>query len=359
VFATAATLAVSRIVLGDSIRLSGGQHRDVRAFQGAMDRIARPARLGEPFRPIPSRDIEVTFHEAGHILGSASIEISSGRARLLLSGDLGRPGSPILRDYNTAWAPGRPFDLVVMESTYGGREHEHDPGAVREALFGIVTRALKDGGHIVVPAFAVGRTQSLIYHLDALVESGRLAGLPVAIDSPMGLRMTEVYSTFRQLFDEEALEKLSRDDDPLDFKGLYAVRKGRDSRRLRDLGQSILIIAGSGMCTGGRVVEHLIELLPLSQTNVMFVGYQAPGTLGARIVSAAARAGDGASETVRVRGQEIPVRAHVDVLHGLSAHADRVELAAWLDAIPDVRKVALHHGEPASQEAFAKWYEAR
>ncbi len=356
VFGTAATLAISRIVLGDGIRLHGGAHRDVRAFLGGFDHLARSVKYDEPFRPLPNRDIQVVFREAGHILGSASIEVISPSSRVIFSGDLGRPNAPILRDYNTSWNDDRPVDLVVMESTYGDREHKLSDDQVREELLAIIERARSDGGHILVPAFAIGRTQALISHLDNLVESGRLKDLPVAIDTPMGLRVTETYEVFRQLFDEEALEKLSRNDDPLDFKGLYAVRKGRDSRRLRDIEKSMLIIAGSGMCTGGRIVGHLKELLPYSETNVMFVGYQAPGTLGRRIVDAAAEAKEGPSETVQIKGQPVPVRAGVDVLHGLSAHADRKELAQWLNAIPGVKGVALHHGDRDSQQGFASWY---
>lgn len=356
VFATAPTLAVARIVLGDGIRLKGGGHRDVRAFLGGFDHTAKKVGYGEPFKPVPSRDIEVTFHEAGHILGSASVEVTSPGARVIFSGDLGRPGSPILRDFNTRWSDARPVDLVVMESTYGDRVHERDPASVPDKLLQIIERARTDGGHILVPAFAIGRTQELIYHLDSLVESGRLKGLPVAVDTPMGLRVTDTYEAYSRLFDEESLEKLSHNDDPLDFKGLYAVRKGRDSVRLRDVDGTMMIIAGSGMCTGGRIIGHLEELLPYSETDVVFVGYQAPGTLGRQIVDAAAKRGDGPSEMVDIRGQKVPMRARVHVLHGLSAHADREELATWLDAVPGVRKVALHHGDADAQNGFAKYY---
>jgi len=178
--------------------------------------------------------------------------------------------------------------------------------------------------------------------------------------------MTEAYERFARLYDEEALEKLSRGDDPLDFKGLYAVRKGRDSYRLDEIEQPILIIAGSGMCTGGRIVHHLVELLPRPETDLLFVGYQAPGTPGREILDIARnRPGGrpsmapGTGETVALGGQAVEVNAHVHVLHGLSAHADRGELAAWLDAIPGVGQVLLHHGDQRVQERFASWYEER
>ena len=356
VFGTRATLAISRIVFGDIIRLKGGQHRDVRAFLGGFDHVVRAKPYGESFKPLPNRDIEVTFHEAGHILGSSSIEIKSKSSRILFSGDLGRPGAPVLRDYNTEWDDSVPFDLVVMESTFGDCEHKRTRDQVTEDILKVVERARKDGGHILVPAAAIGRTQELIYHLDKLVEAERLKDLPVALDTPMGLRVTNVYENFKPLFDEESLDKLSRGDDPLDFKGLYAVRKTRDSRKLRELDESMLIISGSGMCTGGRIVDHMRDLLPYSETNVMFLGYQAPGTPGHAIIKAFEAGSEGPSETVKMGGVDVPVRASVDVINGLSAHADRKDLAAWLDRIPNVAKVALHHGDAEVQLAFAKWY---
>ena len=243
-----------------------------------------------------------------------------------------------------------------MESTYGDAIHKHTSDEIRAELLKIIERARKDGGHILIPAFAIGRTQTIINHLDHLVESGQLEDLPVALDSPMGLRVTSKYETFKTLFNQESLDKISRGDDPLDFDGLYAVRKTRDSRKLRDLDKTMLIIAGSGMCTGGRIVDHLKELLPYSETNVLFVGYLAHGTLGRQIIEAAAKGEEGPSETVKIHGNDIPVRAGVDILHGLSAHADQKELAAWLDAVPNVQKVVLHHGDEDAQKAFAAYY---
>jgi metallo-beta-lactamase family protein len=356
IYGSPATLAISRIVLGDGIRLRGGQFRDVRAFLGGFDRIAKEVEYGQPFKLFPNRDIEVTYHNAGHILGSASIEIKTAHSRLLFSGDLGRPGSPLLDDPNTSWDDSKPFDLVIMESTYGNHIHEHSDAQIQDKLLEIIEEAREDGGHIIVPAFALGRTQTLIYHLETLVEAGRLSNLPVALDSPLGLRVTSEYEHFKKLLDSQSLIKLSKEDDPLDFEGLYSVRKTRDSKKLRDLDKTMLIIAGSGMCTGGRVVSHLKELLPYSETNVLFVGYQAPGTLGCKIIEAAAKGADGPSETVTIKGEEVAVRATVDVISSLSGHADKKELAAWLDKIPNVKQVVLYHGDSHAQKAFAEYY---
>jgi metallo-beta-lactamase family protein len=253
-----------------------------------------------------------------------------------------------LRDYCSSWSRAQPLDLVVMEATYGDREHAHTHGDVERALEQIIKRALADGGHILVPAFAIGRTQALLYHLNTLVEARRIPDLPVAVDTPLGLKVTELHQRSRHLYDREAQEQLARGDDPLVFDQLYAVQRGQDSVRLREVSEPMLIIAGSGMCTGGRIVGHLRELLPRAETCVLFVGYQAPGTPGRAIQEAARRQG-----AVRLDGDEVPVRAHVETLSGLSAHADRTELMRWARALPSPRALALHHGEPDAQRALA------
>jgi metallo-beta-lactamase family protein len=203
-----------------------------------------------------------------------------------------------------------------------------------------------------VPAFAIGRTQTLLYHLNTLVEAGRIPKIPVAVDTPMGLKVTHLYEHSRDLFDRDALARIAHGDDPLDFENLFAVRRGSDSVRLRDVKEPLIVIAGSGMCTGGRIIGHLKELLPRSSTTLLFVGYQAPGTAGAAIQSARTR-----GTSVWLDGEDVRVNARVETLSGLSAHADRRELLRWLDALPDVQRVALNHGEPSAQRAFANWAE--
>lgn len=272
---------------------------------------------------------------------------------MIVSGDLGRPSSPILRDPNTTWAPGPPVDVAVVESTYGDRDHHQGHDDIETTLERVIKRALADGGHILVPAFAIGRTQTLIYHLNTLIESGRIPDLMVAVDSPLGLKVTELYQNARHLFDREALAKLAAGDDPLSFDELYAVHKHAHSVELRDVSQPMLIIAGSGMCTGGRIVGHLKELLPRPETCVLFIGYQATGTPGRSIQSA--RRGD----WVRIDGEDVRVEASIETISGLSAHADREELFSWCQALPAPRRIALHHGEPAAQQAFARWAEQR
>lgn len=354
ILSTRATFDIARIVLHDSLRLEGASEDEADKFVERLNALHRPLKYDA--REMAVGGVAVAFREAGHILGSASVEVLSAKSRVIVSGDLGRPDTPILRTYNRIWEAARPVDLVVLETTYGDREHSSDHHHIREQLARILDRAIERGGHVLVPAFAIGRTQVLLYHLNALVESGRLRNVPVVLDSPMGLEVTETYAHFKNLYDKEALDRLAYGDDPLDFNGLYAVKRARDSERLHDMTGPAVVIASSGMCTGGRIVGHLAELLPREETCVLFVGYQASGTPGRAILEAARRRDDrGGVPTIWLDGEQVEVRASVEMLSGLSAHADRGELRAWLEAIPDVRRVALHHGEVEAQQGFVRW----
>jgi metallo-beta-lactamase family protein len=324
--------------------------REIEQLLGRFRQLSRTVPYAQRVELLGSGHLHLTLHEAGHILGSASAEIVSDKSRVIISGDLGRPDSPILRDPNTEWAAGRPVDLVVLESTYGSREHAHSHDDIEHELESILKDAIARKAKVLVPAFAIGRTQTLLYFLDSLVEANRIPDVPVMIDTPMGQAVTETYKRFRRLFDKESLAKLARGDDPLDFEDLFAVTRGRDSRRLHEVDGPMVIIAGSGMCTGGRIVGHLREGLPSPDTTVLFVGYQAEGTPGRRIQEAAKRGG-----RVHIDGEDVVVRARIATLRGLSAHADRKELRAWLRKIPGVRRVALHHGDVEAQTAFAAW----
>jgi metallo-beta-lactamase family protein len=347
IVATSATLEIAKLSLEDSLGMSGASDRDVARFLARFKELARPVAYGARS---DVAGVSLTFHEAGHILGSASVELESSKSRVIVSGDLGRPESPLLRDPNTAWAKGRPVDVVVLESTYGSREHAHSHDDIERDLEAVLKDAIARKAKVLVPAFAIGRTQTLLYFLNNLVEAKRIPEIPVAIDTPMGLAVTETYKRFSRLFDRESLAMLANGDDPLDFEDLFQVRRGKDSRKLHDVEGPIVIVAGSGMCTGGRIVGHLREGLPSERTTVLFVGYQAEGTPGRRIQEAAKRGG-----TVFIDGEEVMVRARIETLRGLSAHADRKELREWLRAIPDVRRVALHHGDVETQESFAAW----
>ena len=279
IYGTQATLEIARLSLEDSLGMQRLGKHGIERFLGRFRQLSRAVPYGERASLL---GLDLTLHEAGHILGSASAEIVSAASRVIVSGDLGRPDSPILRNPNTAWAPGRAVDVVVMESTYGAREHAHTHDDIERELEAILKDAIARKAKVLVPAFAIGRTQTLLYFLDSLVEARRIPEVPVVIDTPMGLAVTKTYKRFRPLFDKESLDKLARGDDPLDFADLFAVERGSDSRKLHDVEGPMVIIAGSGMCTGGRILGHLRDGLPSPDTTVLFVGYQAEGTPGRR-----------------------------------------------------------------------------
>ena len=351
ILGTRATLDIARLSLEDSLEMQRASHREVNWFLKRFDKAARAIPYDKAVR-YKGLDVDICFREAGHILGSSSVDLQSDKSRVILSGDLGRPDSPILRDPFTAWPPtpeGRDVDLVVMESTYGNREHEHGHDDIKATLLEVVQRTVAAKGKVFIPSFAIGRTQILLYFLNELVEAGKLPRVPVAIDTPMGLLVTDLYTKFRALYDKESLDKLAHGDDPLDFDHLFAVKKGRDSWRLLDTPGPMIIIAGSGMVTGGRIIRHLQDGLPDPKNTLLFVGHQVEGTPGRRIQESAK-----SGRNVWLDGEDIPVRANIATLRGLSAHADRVELHRWLQHVPKPRAVALHHGEVASQEALAR-----
>jgi metallo-beta-lactamase family protein len=349
IYGTPATLEVALLVLEDGLTQQGMSRADVGRTIRQIDTLMRPLPYG--LTHDLGGGVECAFREAGHMLGSASLELWSRRSRVICSGDLGRPGSPLLPDYNTAWRNGRPVDLVLMESTYGDQDHQHGHGDVERELERILLHAIERRGHVVVPAFAIGRTQSLLHHLQALVAARRIPVIPLAIDGPLGINVTKTYSDFARLFDRESLSRVASGMEALDLEGAFQAQSLANGQHLSEMAGPLLILAGHGMCTGGRIIGHLRRLLPLEQTTLLFIGYQAEGTPGRAIQRAASRGG-----RVWLDHEEVRVRATVETLDGLSAHADRSELARWLRAIPDVRRIALHHGEPKAQRSFANWY---
>jgi metallo-beta-lactamase family protein len=254
-----------------------------------------------------------------------------------------------MRDYTTTWRGGKQVDLVVMEATYADEEHAQAPADVEGELERIMLRAGELGGNVVVPAFAVGPAQALLHHLNRLVEARRIPLFPIALESPSGLRVTHQYRELSHLFERQSLDALGRGDELIDRARVFGSQQS--TQRLSLMPGPMVIIAGNEMCTGGRIVGHLRRLLPHDQTTVLFLGYQAEGTPGRAIQRAATRGG-----RVWIDHEEVRVRAQVETLSALSGHADRRELARWLSAIPDVQRVALHHGEPKAQRAFASWY---
>ncbi len=291
--------------------------------------------------------IRATYVDAGHILGSASVvlECTEGQKKrtLIFSGDIGRWGQPIIRDPQ----PPGGADAVIMESTYGDRDH---PSLVdmRERLATIVAETASRGGRVIIPAFAVGRTQEMIYDLHALMRDGRIPGIPIYIDSPLASQATEVFGRHPEVYDTgehmvRTVKELFR------FERLHYTKDVSESKALNSQRGPMVIISPSGMAEVGRIQHHLMYGAPDPRNTILVVGFMAEHTLGRRIVERA--------EKLKIFGEEVPLKARVEVLNGYSAHGDRGELGRWLDLVrgasPKPPPVWLVHGEPPAQESFA------
>ncbi len=307
------------------------------------------------FRPVAyDKETEIApgvharFVDAGHILGSAIIvlrvEASGGQAErtIVFSGDLGRPGAPILRDYTAV----SEADYVLVETTYGGREHEPEAQAVR--ILAETVRLVADSdGVLLVPSFAIGRTQELVYQLDRLIDAGSIPPLPLYLDSPMASKATDVYRRHSEYYDEAAGGLQRSGGTPLDYPEQIVTNDFLDSQEIAHAARPYMIIASNGMLTGGRVVGHLRVLIGDPSATILFVGYQGVGTLGASI-----QAGE---PSVRIDGQIVAVRCQVRSISGFSAHADEPQIIAWLRnfaAGRPPRRVFLVHGDPHAQIAI-------
>ena len=341
IFATPSAIELCKLLLPDSGRIQeedaeyANRHRTSRHDPALpLYTEADAERALRRFEPMPFEHaaevvpgLQATLRPAGHILGAASVEIEAGAETLLFSGDLGRPDDPVMR----APVAIRKADHIVVESTYGDREHGvHDTAAT---LADLIVRTATRGGIVVVPAFAVGRTQSLLYTLYRLKSRGAIPDLPVFLDSPMAIDMTEIYRRHR------AEHRLS----PAECEGMWRVarmvRTVQESRALNDLRYPAVIVSASGMATGGRVLHHLKRLAPDHRNTIVLAGYQAGGTRGARLQNG--------ERSVRIFGDDVPVNAEVVVLQGLSAHADAGQIIEWLRTAPKPpRAVWVTHGEP-------------
>ena len=359
IIATAATHELARVVLLDSAHLQEEEaerharhaHRHGEPVPeplyttldalNAMGRFGRMATYGQPIELAPS--LSATFYDAGHILGSASIRIEQAGDHprsVIFSGDLGSNGHPILRDPQIPPAA----DAVVMETTYGDRLHKAPVPSVEE-LYDAITDTMGRGGNVIIPTFALERAQEILYFLREGIESGRLPkGLPVFLDSPMAISATVIFRNHPECYDAEAKALFVNHHDPFALPSIHFTRQTGDSVALNRLSGGGVILAGSGMCTGGRVRHHLKHNLWRQDSSVVFVGYAAKGTL-ARILI------DGAKQ-VKLFGEHIPVNAKMYTINGFSAHADRDELLAWHQALKPARTI-LVHGDEEAMESFA------
>ncbi|MBI3670520.1 MAG: MBL fold metallo-hydrolase [Acidobacteria bacterium] len=352
IFANPATRELCGILLPDSARLQeedaahaeeGGysKHKPPLPLyteeeaQAALDRFQEMPRTG-PFTISPQ--FSVRQHDAGHILGSASLELTiteNGSSTVVLfSGDLGRYDQPILKDPE----PPPRADFLLCESTYGDRDHPTD--SPFDALTEVISRVTKRGGMIVIPAFAVGRTQTLMYVLRQLEDAQRIPHLPVYIDSPMAISVTDLYLRHHEDHDLQFSREESAGD-PLNAHNVHLARTAEESKQLNNINTPCIIISASGMATGGRVLFHLVRRLPDPRNAVLLAGFQAEGTRGRALLEGA--------KILRIHGEDVLVRAEIIELRQFSAHAGRAEILRWLAGFPaPPRQTFLVHGEPAA-----------
>jgi metallo-beta-lactamase family protein len=287
-------------------------------------------------------DVKFTFYDAGHILGSSHAVLEFDNKRLLFSGDIGAKNTPIINDPHMAW--NEPFDTVVIESTYGNRTHKNREQTLAE-FNSLIKRTVENRGVILIPAFAIGRTQEVIYHLNTLEKNGVVPSIPVIIDSPMAIKVTKIYKSYTVCYDDEICGQIADGDNPLDFRGLHFVSSHDESQGIGRMQPPFIVIAGSGMCNGGRILNHLKTFIGSSHTTVMFVGWQGKGTLGRELV-------DGA-KSITIDGEAHPVHASIATLNGFSAHADRPALLEWASNIPGAPRWFVNHGEADAAQSLA------
>ena len=368
IYATRATVDLCEILLADSGRI----HEEDARWK--IKRLKRQGKDASWVRPLyteedalavlehfvavdfdawqPLEDLgEVRFVMAGHILGAAIVELQLREGgkdhKVTFSGDLGVDGSRLLSVPTTVDCP----EVLIMESTYGNRERSDEVDRT-ERLYDVIRQTADRGGRVIVPAFAVGRTQEVLARLNDLVESGRLSGLPVFVDSPMAIAATRVFAIHPQSYSEQAKGLLHADDEPLHFEGLHLTPTVAESKAIKEVDGPCVIISASGMCTAGRIKHHLKNNIADSRNTILFVGYQAAGTLG-RLMQ------DGVSP-VKIFGDWYPVRAELQALQGFSAHADRAELLAWFGSLQQ-RPACTYvvHGEEKAAMALRAALEQR
>ena len=363
IITTAASRELARLVMLDSAHLEEEEaryHARKAARRGAKHEVPPPlytvhdamhsfeyfgrtAQYGKALEL--ATGVKATFHDAGHILGSACIylELNEGgeRRAVLFSGDLGNAGRPLLR--NPATPPGA--DVVVMETTYGDRLHKQMQPSIEE-MYMAITDTFQRGGNVIIPTFALERAQDILYYLREGIDSGRLQrSVQVFLDSPMAISATEIFERHPECYEPDIAEQFREGRDPFQLPGLHFTRETAESIAINRISGGAIIMAGSGMCTGGRVRHHLKQHLWREDSSIVFVGFAARGTLGRIII-------DGAQK-VRIFGEEIRVRAHIHTINGFSAHADQAELLAWHRQIGTPARTFLVHGDEDSMQQFA------
>lgn len=362
IYSTPATIDLCLAMLADSAYLQQkdaefcNKRRRFRKERGLDDRecvalytIENAEQTYRQFKPVPFGEatgiapgLKYKTYEAGHMLGSTSVVVEADGVRLGFSGDVGRKNLPIIHDP----APLDPVDYLIMESTYGDRWHRRVDDAA-DKLAAVVNRTAGRGGRIIVPSFAVGRTQQLVLLLHQLMDAHRIPSIPIFVDSPLAVNATEVYRKHPECYDEGARKFLTDGDDPFGFFRLKYVRDAKESKALNDLRGPFVVIAASGMCEAGRILHHLRNNIEDPRNTVLITGFQAEHTLGRKILEE--------RQEVPIFGEPMRLRAEVESLEELSGHADQRELIEWMRPIAEgLKKVFLVHGEPAQGAALAK-----
>ncbi|MBN2020202.1 MAG: MBL fold metallo-hydrolase [Sedimentisphaerales bacterium] len=365
IYCTQATAEIARVILLDSAKLQeeDAEHKRKRhekeGRKGPYPEIPlytiKDAEACFPhFEPVEYKKplkiadgVTVTLFNAGHVLGSSMVNIEvgqNGRKRsVLFSGDIGRPNRPIVRDPSVP----EKTDYVVIESTYGDRTH-CEICDIKKQMADVINSTHEKGGNIVVPSFALERAQEILFYLSELLQENVIPHIVVFLDSPMAARITEIFKKHPELYDREMREVVAQHRSPFDFPGLKMTSTSEESKAINHISGTVMIIAGSGMCTGGRIKHHLVNNISRKESTIMFVGYQAAGTLGRIIV-------DGAKQ-VRILGQKYKIRAKIAQINGFSAHADKNEMLGWLMKFKTPpRQIFLVHGEPESERAFGSF----
>ncbi|MDP3764473.1 MAG: MBL fold metallo-hydrolase [bacterium] len=354
IFATHATLDLARVNLDDSLHLLKREAEET-GLEPLFDendlieiwKLTHGRSYGEEVKV--NKNIKAFFRDAGHILGSSIIEFylnesnpsttlgTSRKTKIVFSGDLGNSPTPLLKNTEIITEA----DYVLVESAYGDRTHE-DRSRRKEKLKAIIESVVKNGGTLMIPAFALERTQELLFELNDLVESGRIKRMPIFIDSPLAIKATAIYQKYPDYFNKEAGYLIKSGDDLFNFPGLQFSLTTESSKAINEVLPPKIVIAGSGMSEGGRILHHERRYLPDPKSTLLIIGYQTQNTLGRRLL-------DGAQE-VKMFGEVIPVRAEVKAIGGYSAHADQIGLLKWVSAIKGVKKVFVVQGEegPAS-----------
>ncbi|MGF1695088.1 MBL fold metallo-hydrolase [Vibrio lamellibrachiae] len=354
IYCSEATSVLVPLMLEDSLKLQLGlSNRKTEQVLNQIRRMLHPHEYDQwfPITNYVTNGLYARFQQAGHILGSAYIEVRlSNQEVVVFSGDLGPTNTPLLPDP----VPPERADHLLIETTYGDSKHE-DISTRSSRLREIIERSLRDGGTILIPAFSVGRTQELLFDIEQLINSHQIdIDIPIILDSPMAQRVTESYRRFKQLWGDEAKQHLQSNRHPLAFEQCITINDHRSHQRivnrLKSTGEPAIVVAASGMCQGGRIMNYLKALLPDSRTDVIFAGYQAKGTLGRELQNQS----KDCSNTVNIDDEVIEVNAQIHTMSGYSAHADRCDLLKFINGIsPSPKSIHLIHGEPKAKERFA------